>query len=152
MKRNEIIELNGVEYTLELNRDSFLQIDKICNVREIFNTMQKGLYTYIDDIDDNYNPFENMDDLTEESIKKETEQKEAAFKKLIERSMYIWMYPHHKLPISKVQEIVKPYIEDEEKANWLLEKIGYYLEQCNELKNSQQEQQKNLEALVSKKN
>ena len=33
MKRNEIIELNGVEYTLELNRDSFLQIDKICNIK-----------------------------------------------------------------------------------------------------------------------
>ena len=29
MKKNEIIELNGVEYTLELNRDSFVQIDKI---------------------------------------------------------------------------------------------------------------------------
>ena len=34
MKRNEIIELNGVEYTLELNRDSFIQIDKICNVKK----------------------------------------------------------------------------------------------------------------------
>ena len=32
MKKNEIIELNGVEYTVELNRESFLQIDKICNI------------------------------------------------------------------------------------------------------------------------
>ena len=34
MKKNEIIELNGVEYTLELNRDSFLQIDKICDIKK----------------------------------------------------------------------------------------------------------------------
>ena len=59
MKKNEIIELNGVEYTLELNRDSFLQIDKICNVQKSMEIIQKGLYEYVDEIDDNYNPLEN---------------------------------------------------------------------------------------------
>ena len=54
MKKNEIIELNGVEYTLELNRDSFLQIDKICNVQKSMEIIQKGLYEYVDEIDDNH--------------------------------------------------------------------------------------------------
>ena len=34
MKKNEIIELNGKEYTLELNRDSFIKIDRLCNVEK----------------------------------------------------------------------------------------------------------------------
>ena len=55
MKRNEIIELNGVEYTLELNRESFLQIDKICNVKKSMEIIQRGLYEYVEEIDDNYN-------------------------------------------------------------------------------------------------
>jgi len=44
MKKNEIIELNGKEYTLELNRDSFLQIDKICNVK---NSMEIIVRVYM---------------------------------------------------------------------------------------------------------
>ena len=51
MKRTEIIELNGVEYTLELNRDSFIQIDKICNVQKSMEIIQKNLYDYVEDID-----------------------------------------------------------------------------------------------------
>ena len=72
MKRNEIIELNGVEYTLELNRDSFLQIDKICNVQKSMEIIQKGLYEYVDEIDDNYNPLENT--ISDEDLEKEIKE------------------------------------------------------------------------------
>ena len=60
MKKNEVIELNGEEYTLELNRDSFLQIDKICNVKKSMEIISRGLYDYVEDIDDDYNPLENI--------------------------------------------------------------------------------------------
>ena len=36
MKKEEIIELNGIEYTLQLNRDSFLKIDQYCDIAKSF--------------------------------------------------------------------------------------------------------------------
>lgn len=151
MKKNEIIELNGVEYTLELNRESFLQIDKICNVNKTLLSLNKGLYEYIDEIDDNYNPLEQTADLSDESIEKEIEQKEISLSKLIERSLFIWLYPNHKLTISQVKEIVKPYLQDEEKAKWICEKVGSLLNECVEVRESYVQEQKNLKALANKK-
>ena len=49
MKRNDIIELNGVEYTLTLNRETFLQIDKLCNIQKTMDIIYKNLYDYMDD-------------------------------------------------------------------------------------------------------
>lgn len=128
MKKNEIIELNGVEYTLELNRDSFIQIDKICNVTESMKVLSRNMYDYINEIDDNYNPLENI--TTDDDITKEIEIKSEILNKLLIRSFFIWLYPNHKLPISKVEEIIKPYIEDDEKASWIGEKLANYLQEC----------------------
>ena len=113
MKKNEIIELNGEEYTLELNRNSFLQIDKLCNVEKSMQIINKSLYEYVDEIDDDYNPLENTPSL--EEIQKKTEQKVVDTRKLYERGFFVWLYPNHKLKISEVQEILKPYFEDNEK-------------------------------------
>ena len=148
MKRNEIIELNGVEYTLELNRESFLQIDKICNVQKSLEIIQRGLYDYVEEIDDNYNPFENM--VSDEEIENEIKLKEETLNKLAERSFFIWLYPNHKLPISKVKEILKPYLEDDKKAEWLGEKLGEYLQKCVEIRQEYVKEQKNLKAQINK--
>lgn len=148
MKRNEIIELNGVEYTLELNRESFLQIDKICNVQKSMQIIQRGLYDYVDEIDDNYNPFEDI--TTDEDIEKEVELKENTLYKIVERSFFIWLYPNHKLTISQVKEIVKPYLEDEEKALWIGERLGEYLQKCVEIREEYNQERKNLKALANK--
>ena len=148
MKRNEIIELNGVEYTLELNRESFLQIDKICNVQKSMEIIQRGLYDYVEEIDDNYNPFEDI--TTDEDIEKEVKLKEDTLYKIVERSFFIWLYPNHKLPISQVKEIVKPYLEDEDKALWIGEKLGEYLQKCVEIRQEYNEERKNLKALANK--
>lgn len=150
MKKNEIIELNGKEYTLELNRDSFLQIDKICNIQKSMEIVQRGLYEYVDEIDDNYNPLENAID--EEKIQEEVKLKEETLHKIIERAFFIWLYPNHKLTISEVKEILKPYFEDEEKANFIGEKYGEYIQKCVEIRETYNEEQKNLKALASKKN
>lgn len=152
MKKNEIIELNGKEYTLVLNRESFLQIDKLCNVEKSMEIINKSLYEYVDEIDDNFNPFEDMKDLDDEKIQKEIEEKEEVLHKLIERSMFLWLYPNYKMPISEVKELVKPYLEDEKKAEWLGEKIGQYLQECVNLRETYIDEQKNLKALANKKN
>lgn len=148
MKRNEIIELNGVEYTLELNRDSFLQIDKICNVEKSMQIIHRPLYEYVDDIDDNYDPFAN--NVSDEDLEKEVELKEQTLNKMVERAFFIWLYPNHKLTISQVKEIVKPYLEDEEKANFIGSKLGYYLQESVSIRDSYNEERKNLKAQVNK--
>ena len=149
MKRNEIIELNGVEYTLELNRDSFLQIDKICNVQKSMEVIQKGLYDYVDEIDDNYNPLENT--ISDDDLEKEIQEKEDVLHKIVERSFFIWMYPNHKLTISQVKEILAPYFEDEKKVEWLGEKLGQYLQECVEIREEYNNERKNLKAQTNKK-
>lgn len=149
MKKNEIIELNGVEYTLELNRDSFVQIDKICNIDKSFEIIYRGLYDYVEDIDDNYNPLENA--ITDEDLQKEIELKNETLSKLVSRCLFIWLYLNYKLPISKVQEMVKPYLEDEEKAQVIGNKIGQYLRECIDIREEYNQEQKNLKALASKK-
>ena len=152
MKKNEIIELNGKEYTLELNRNTFLQIDRLCNVEKSMQIINKKTFSYIEDIDDNFNPLEELNDVTEEDFEKDLLEKEKVLHKLIERSMYLWLYPNHKLAISEVQEILKPYFEDSEKIEWLGEKVGEYLQECIEIRETYLEEQKNLQALANKKN
>lgn len=149
MKKNEIIELNGVEYTLELNRDSFLQIDKICNIEKSMRILKENPYEYVEEIDDNYNPFEDV--MSEEELDEFVEEKETVLKKLVERAFFIWLYPNHKLTISQVKEIVAPYLEDEEKSNFIGDKLGYYLQECVNIRESYNEERKNLRAQVNKK-
>lgn len=148
MKKNEIIELNGVEYTLELNRDSFVQIDKICNVTKTMNILKRGLYEYVDEIDDDYDPFANLP--TDEDIEKEVSLKEECLKKFVTHSLFIWLYPNHKLPISKVKEIVKPYLEDTEKSDFIANKVGDLLGECVAIRQDYVNEQKNLKPLTNK--
>ena len=147
MKKNEIIELNGVEYTVELNRDSFVQIDKICNITKSMEILNRGLYDYVDEeqLDDNYNPFENI--TSDEDIEKEIKIKEEVLRKLAIRSFFIWLYPNHKLPLSKVSEILQPYLEDEKQADWLWGKISEFLDKSVVVRQEYNEQQKNLKTL-----
>ena len=152
MKKNEIIELNGVEYTLELNRDSFLQIDKICNVQKSMAIITRGLYKYIDDeeLTDDFNP--NCLTLpTQEEMDKEFDLKSETLRKIVERAFIIWLYPNHQLKPSEVKELLAPYFEDEEKKNWIFEKYGQYIQESIEIRTNYQEEQKNLKALANKK-
>jgi len=76
MKKNEIIELNGVEYTLELNRDSFLQIDQLCNIQKSMEIIDRGLYKYMDE-DELSDDFDiNSLSVNEDALKQEIELKE----------------------------------------------------------------------------
>lgn len=148
MKKNEVIELNGTEYTLELNRDSFIQIDRACNIQKSMEIIQRNLYDYVDEIDDNFNPESLV--LSEEDVENEIKLKEETLHKMVERAFLIWMYPNHKLSITQVKEILKPYLEDEEKAKIIGEKMGQYLQECVEIRESYNEELKNLKAQTNK--
>ena len=148
MKRNEIILLNDVEYTLELNRDSFLKIDQYSNIKKSMETVKKDLYEYHDEIDDNTDPF--AEEIKDEDIEKAVNEKVETLCKIIERAFWIWLYPNHKLGITKVQEILKPYFDDEEKFKWISEKYGEYIQKSVEIRTEYLEEQKNLKALANK--
>lgn len=153
MKKNEIIELNGKEYTLELNRESFLQIDKLCNLDKSMEISRRGFYEYMDsvEIDDNFDVDSLSKDLSDEAIEKEVELKEKTMRNLIERAFLIWLNPNHHLKISEVKELLKPYLEDETKAQWLFTKYGEYLQECYQIRESYNEERKNLRAQINKK-
>lgn len=150
MKKNEIIELNGVEYTLELNRESFLAIDQICNVSKTFSIINKPLYEYEDEkeLDENFNPFENVpnDEEMEEYIK----EKEDIMRKLVERSLFVWLYPNHKLSINEVKKIVEPYYKTNEKSEEIGKIVGNLLGKCIEIRDQYNEERKNLIAQANK--
>lgn len=148
MKKNEIIELNGVEYTLELNRDSFLKIDQYSNIQKSMEIVQKDLYEHIDEIDDNTDPFAT--NISDEDIENAMNEKINTLHKIIERAFWIWMYPNHKFSISKVQEILKPYYDDNKKFEYISERYGEYIQKCVEIRNEYLEEQKNLKALANK--
>ena len=149
MKRNEIIELNGVEYTLELNRDSFLKIDQFCDTKKSMEILNRGFYKYVDEVTDETDPFASSLEIKEEEVEKEVNLKNETLHKVVERAFWIWLYPNHKLPISKVQEILKPYLEDEEKANWIGQKLGEFLQKSVEVR-EEYNKSKNLKAQISK--
>lgn len=149
MKKNEIIELNGFEYTLELNRDSFLKIDQYSNVKKSMEIIQKDLYEYIDEIDDNTDPF--AEEIDYDKLEEDANNKLNTLYKILERAFWIWLYPEHKLSISQVKEILKPYFDDEEKFKVLCEKYGEFMQKCVEIRNEYNENQKNLKAQANKK-
>ena len=132
MKRTKEIKLNGKDYTLELNRESFVQIDKICNIKKLMAKISANPYEYIDEIDDNYNPFENTPSI--EDIQKLEEEKTQGIKMLCERAFFIWLYPNYKFKISEVQEMLKPYFEDIDKFSGLEDLFYEILDECVAIK------------------
>ena len=151
MKKQEIIELNGEEYTLELNRDSFIQIDKLCNIQKSMDIVQRGLYEYMDDEEINDDFDINLLNVDEENLEKEVELKENTLHKIIERAFLIWLNPNHHLKPSEVKELLKPYFEDVEKAEYIGEQFGKYLQECVEIRAEYNEERKNLKALANNK-
>lgn len=147
MKKNEVIVLNGVEYTLELNRDTFLKIDQYSNIQKSMEIINKDLYEYIEDINDDVDPF--ADKLDDETLENAMKEKLDTLHKIIERAFWLWLYPNHKLNITQIREILKPYYEDDDKFKWISEKYGEYLQKCIEIRNEYVEQ-KNLKAQANK--
>lgn len=150
MKKEEILELNGIEYTLQFNRDSFLKIDQYVNIEKTTLFIETTPYNYIDEVNDDTDPFGD-ENTSIDKIMAINEEKEQALKKMITRAFWIWLYPNNKLPLSKVEEILQPYFDDTEKFEFLAKKYNEYLNKCIEMKDSYLDEVKNLKAQTNKK-
>ena len=148
MKKNEIITLDGKEYTLELNRDSFLKIDQYTNFKKSVGVIEEDLYEYKEEIDENEDPFADV--ITDEEMDKFVEEKDNTLKKMITRAFWIWLYPNHKLNINQVEELLSDEFNDDEKFDKLVEKYSNYLDECVAIKMQYEEERKNLRAQANK--
>lgn len=148
MKLEEIIELNGKEYTVELNRESILKIEQYTNIKE---TSDKINASVIEDksnkeIGDNENPF--ADEISEDDIEQKSKEKLELVQKALTRAFWIWLYPHHKLSIKEVGDILKPYFNDDDKANTLSNMYLDLSKKSVDIREKYLEERKNLKALA----
>lgn len=148
MKRNEIVELNGVEYTLELNRESVVRIEKYTNLQKTYKEISKPIFEYKEEIEENENPFEEEIKLDE--MQEEADKKLALLKDLYAKAFWIWLYPNHKLNINEVRKILEPYFEDDAKIEALSELYGKFMQLSTEISQKYIEEQKNLKAQANK--
>jgi len=148
MKKNEIIELNGIEYTLELNRDSAIQIEKYTDMQKSIKIIEKEVYTHVEEIAEDEDPFADV--VSFEEIEDEANKKLEVLKKMITRAFWIWLYPNHKLNINQVTEIIEPYFVEDTKTQFICEKYGEFFELSTKISQKHIEEQKKLKALTNK--
>lgn len=148
MKLNEVIELNGKEYTVELNRESIVKIEQYTNTKEIMEKLSaKGLEDKSQlEISDDENPF--ADKVNEEQIQQIEFEKLIALKKLYSRAFWIWLYPVEKLNITQINEIIEKCFEKDETAEYITLKYKEFTEKSVEIRQKYLEEQKNLKALT----
>lgn len=148
MKKHEKVVFNEVEYTVELNRKSFLAIDKVAKLQETTEDISKDLYTYKDTIEKGDNPFDDLEDI--DVILENAEKKQKQMKELMTKAFWVWLYPEHKLNIDEVEIIVENQFKDEnkDKIEYISEKYGEFLQKSVEFQSEYLERQKKLKTLA----
>ncbi len=148
MKLNEIIELNGKEYTVELNRESILKIDQYTNMKNASDKINKSVIKDKSNIElkDDEDPF--AESISEDKLEKDTEEKQELIKKVMTRAFWIWLYPVEKMSISQVEEILSPYFEDEEKAEKISDIYEDLSKKSVDIRQQYLDERKNLKALA----
>lgn len=148
MLKEEMIELNGKEYTLTLNRQSALKIEQYTNFQKNMNEMATTSFNHIEEIKKGENPFEDEIDI--EKIEEENLKKVETLKVMIAKAFWLWLYPKHKLDYDEVYEMIVPYFEDEEKTTFISNEYGRLLKESTEIQEKYMEELKNLKALANK--
>lgn len=148
MKLNEIIELNGKEYTVELNRESILKIDQYTNMKNASDKINKSVIKDKSNIElkDDEDPF--AESIPEDKLEKDTEEKQELIKKVMTRAFWIWLYPVEKMSISQVEELLSPYFEDEEKAEKISDIYEDLSKKSVDIRQQYLDERKNLKALA----
>lgn len=149
MKLNEIIELNGKEYTVELNRESIVRIEQYINLKKAAITLMQKPYEDKSEreIDKDENPF--ADEINEDKYEELSETQEQALKKMYTRAFWIWLYPVEKLSYNSVKELLEPYMQDEKKAEYLANKYEEFMKKSIDLREKYKDERKNLKALAN---
>ena len=146
----EIINIDGKDYTLFLNRKGILTWEKITNAISKATEIEKK-YDNFENIDisqeveikDGDNPFELADNISSE-FEEDTEQMMTMYKKLY----WIMLYEEHKLDYKDVEVLWDKAVE-EYGIDQLVELAFQMIEDTNTNKT---ENLKNLKALRPKKN
>lgn len=148
MKLNEVIELNGKEYTVELNRESILRIEQYTNFKNADKEINSSPLEDKSkkDISDNENPFE--DEISEDELDEKARAREETIKKVMARAFWIWLYPKEKLSLSQVEEILAPYYDSDEKSEELSNMYVDLSQKSVEIRQKYLEERKNLKALA----
>lgn len=146
MEKTDVIELNGKEYVVQLNRQSYVAIDKYTNISKTIKAMNEEAVEYVDEVKEGVDPFEDLP--TTEKILSIEEQKIESMKKLYIRAFWVWLYPKNKLDIDKVAEIINVCFEDDEQFNYISEKFSDFMDECIKIKHKEEEELKNLKALA----
>ena len=148
MKKNDIIELNGKEYTVELNRQSYIAIDKYSNIQKTATNIAQDIYTYVDDVTLEQDPFSDLPTI-EDTLEK-VDEKFELLKKLYVRAFWVWLYPNHKLNIDEVKTLLNDYFDDDAKFEYISEKYSLFIEESIKMKNDAEQEIKNLKAQANK--
>lgn len=146
----EIIEIDGKEYTLFLNRKGILTWEKITNAINKATEIEKK-YDNLESVDisqeveikEGDNPFDLADNITSE-FEEDTEQMITMYKKLY----WIMLYEEHKLDYKDVEVLWDKAVE-EYGVDQLVELAFQMIEDANTNKTANL---KNLKALRPKKN
>lgn len=148
MKLNEIIELNGKEYKVELNRDSAVKIEQYVSIDKISEKLQETPYEdkTQKEIEDGENPFADSVEL--DDMLNLAEEQENMLENAYCRAFWIWLYPCEKLDYSKVESLIKEDIKDANKAKYLTDKFVEFINKSVEVRTKYLEEQKNLKALA----
>lgn len=149
MKLNEVIELNGKEYTVELNRDSVVKINQYINMNSAINIIDKPIYEDKSNIEisDNENPFADI--ISDEELIKQSQIREETLRKVYTRAFWIWLYPIEKMPIKEVAKILEEYLTDDKKAEYISNKYAEFMTKSLELREKYVEELKNQKALAN---
>lgn len=151
LTKEELIELNGKEYTVTLNRETFIKIDQLVNVDECTSLLNSGmsLYSRIENPDDDYDPYAESIDF--DMLDERAEQYSKKIENFFVYGFHVLLYPKHHFKISEVREMLKLYLDDEKKGEILGKKYGELLAKCILMKLEYDEERKNLKAQANKK-
>lgn len=144
----EIITINGVDYTLFLNRKGVVAFeqfykneqDKILEVTQKYNSVDVDNSKDFDKLNDDADPFEGINEI--DNANEDMEYLSNIFKRLY----WIMLYTNHKLSISEASKLY-----DEAVKEYGMEQLILLGEQMIEEVNTNPEL-KNLKALKPRKN
>lgn len=150
MVLNETIILNEKEYTVTLNRESAVHIERYSKTQENLEKVSQSSIEYVDVIQKGENPFEMSID--EDKLLEEINNKEEILISLISKGFWIWLHPVHKMDYEDVRVIISEYMNDENKSEFITKKYFEYLDSSSNIRQKFVEEQKKLKAQATKKN
>jgi len=151
----EIIEIDGKEYTLFLNRKGIVAYEKYCiDENKKIEEIQKKYTNFVEslvadkspEIKEDTNPFENLDEMGDEQF----ERDKAILINKMKKLYWIMLYENHHLSFEEVSDLIDKAIKEygEVQLNALGEQM-YDQVQTNQYEDTSK--LKNLKALKPKK-